>query len=172
MGLRDKVCSVYSNTCIMGWEKRCRASNQTWDILWLLVLTQRNSFFNITYIHVLIEMFVKNMESLHFIFRYWTKYTAVAFLCVKGNSLFYLVPICVTPYHNTLGPAGHQTWNVFTNDCLAEYSSSQNVTDSTIGWLPHLLQLELWTKHTSKHVYAIRQYKWNIYDSRTILNSN
>ena len=33
--------------------------------------------------------------------------------------------------------------NVFANDCFSEDSSSQDVSDCSVGGLPHLLQLEL-----------------------------
>ena len=43
---------------------------------------------------------------------------------------------------NRFLPTGDQSWDVLAYDGLAEHSSSQDVTDSSIGRLPHLLEFE------------------------------
>ena len=41
-------------------------------------------------------------------------------------------------------PTGHKTRDILTDNGLPEDSSSQDVTDGTIGALPHLLQPKLY----------------------------
>ena len=54
-----------------------------------------------------------------------------------------LIAIGVTTNHDGLLPSCNESRNVLTNDGLSEDSSSQDVTNGTVGALPHLLQLEL-----------------------------
>lgn len=54
-----------------------------------------------------------------------------------------LISESVATDHNGLGPTGDQAGDVLDHDGLTEDSSAQNVTDGTVGGLPHLLQLEL-----------------------------
>ena len=56
----------------------------------------------------------------------------------------HLVSMCVTSNDNWLGPTGHQARDVLTDNGLSEHSSSQYIPNSTIGWLPHLLQLKFY----------------------------
>lgn len=54
-----------------------------------------------------------------------------------------LVSKGMTTNNNGLSPARHQTRNVLDDDGLTEDGSSQDVTDGSVGGLPHLLKLEL-----------------------------
>lgn len=49
-----------------------------------------------------------------------------------------------------LSPTRDQARNIFANDGLSEYCSSQNVTDGSIGWFPHFFQIELCDKSVSQ----------------------
>lgn len=40
------------------------------------------------------------------------------------------------------GPTWNTTWNVLDDDGLTENDTSNNVTESSVGGLPHLLQIE------------------------------
>ena len=40
------------------------------------------------------------------------------------------------------GPTWNTTWNVLDDDGLTENDTSDNVTDGSVGGLPHLLQIE------------------------------
>ena len=55
-----------------------------------------------------------------------------------------LITVGMTANHNGLLPPRDQSGNVLTDDGLPEDSSSQDVTNGTVGALPHLLQLELY----------------------------
>lgn len=55
----------------------------------------------------------------------------------------HLVAVGVAADGDGLGPAGHQARNVLADDGLPEHRPAQDVSDSAIGALPHLLQLEL-----------------------------
>ena len=59
-------------------------------------------------------------------------------------SCLVLVSMGMTTNHNRLLPSRHEAGNVLTDDGLAEHSSSENVTNSSVGALPHLLQFELY----------------------------
>ena len=58
------------------------------------------------------------------------------------KSANYLVPISMTSYDNTLGPAWYQSWNVVTDYGFSENCSTKNVSDCAIGRSPHLLQFK------------------------------
>ena len=40
-------------------------------------------------------------------------------------------------------PAGHRLWDPLEDDGFSEYGTAKDVTDGTVGALPHLLELEL-----------------------------
>ena len=48
----------------------------------------------------------------------------------------------MTADHNWFAPMWNQPWNVLDDDWFAEYNSTQDVTDSSVRRLPHLLQIE------------------------------
>ncbi len=53
-----------------------------------------------------------------------------------------LIPKGMAGHDNRLGPAGHQTRYILTNDRLAKDGAVQNVPDRAIGRAPHLLEFE------------------------------
>lgn len=59
----------------------------------------------------------------------------------------HLVSVGMTANDNGFLPARHQTRDVAADDCLAEHSATQDVTDGAIGGLPHLLEVEFWIGH-------------------------
>lgn len=56
----------------------------------------------------------------------------------------HLVAVGMSADGDGLGPAGHQAGDVLADDGLPEDRPPQDVSDSAVGALPHLLQLELW----------------------------
>ena len=48
----------------------------------------------------------------------------------------------MTSNHNWLRPTRNKFWNVLANDWLTENDTIQNVANSAVGRLPHLLQVE------------------------------
>ena len=53
-----------------------------------------------------------------------------------------LIAVSVSSNDNWLGPAGNESWNVADNNWFSENSSVKNVSDCSVRWLPHLLQIE------------------------------
>ena len=56
----------------------------------------------------------------------------------------YLISMSVTANNNRFQPSWYKSWNVLTDYCLPEHSSTKNVTNCTIGRFPHFLQIKLW----------------------------
>lgn len=56
---------------------------------------------------------------------------------------YYLITEGVSANSDGLRPARNKPGNVLADDWLAEDGASQDVSDGSIGALPHLLQLEL-----------------------------
>jgi hypothetical protein len=63
-------------------------------------------------------------------------------LCAEFSSSV-LVSKSVSANDNWFSPAGNKPWNVLDNDWLAEDSSTQDVSNSTVWRLLHLFELEL-----------------------------
>lgn len=69
-----------------------------------------------------------------------TSFTALS-LCVEGAA--HLIPEGVSANSDGLRPARNKPGNVLADDWLTEDGASQDVSDGSIGALPHLLKLEL-----------------------------
>ena len=54
-----------------------------------------------------------------------------------------LVAVSVTAHNDGLGPAGHKTRDVANDNGLTEDGSVEDVANSAVGALPHLLEAEL-----------------------------
>ena len=50
-----------------------------------------------------------------------------------------LITKCMAANHDRLSPVWNKTWNVADDDWFAEDNAAENVTDSSVGRLPHLL---------------------------------
>jgi hypothetical protein len=53
-----------------------------------------------------------------------------------------LITESVSSDNNWLGPAWNAFGNVFDDNWLTEDSTAENVSNSAVGWLPHLLEVE------------------------------
>jgi len=53
-----------------------------------------------------------------------------------------LVTKCVSSDDNWFSPSGNKSGNVFNYNRFTDYCSIQNVPDGSIGWFPHLFEIE------------------------------
>ena len=74
-----------------------------------------------------------------------------------------LITVSVSPNHNRLAPVRHKFRNVLADNWLAKHDAIQNVANSSVWRLPHLLQIELfdsrliWRNCRALHAHAMLQ---------------
>ena len=53
-----------------------------------------------------------------------------------------LITMSVSTNDDGVGPSWNKSWNVLNNDGFSENSSVKDISYSSVGWFPHLLELE------------------------------